>query len=120
MKNKWHDIIKNRLVENRKECLNCLYPENDYTWGTTRKNLKRTINLLNTLLKDIPVDAWPNLFRLTNASLGEYKIASNNWKIILGWKGNRRTADLVFKRDDHTAWVIERNGKFVNFDIGGS
>ena len=118
MKNKWHDIIRKRLVENRKECRDCISPENDFTWGTTRKNKKRTVALLNTLLKNIPKDAWPK--NDYDYDSFEYRIASNNWLLRLFQIEGHRHADLIYKNDDHTAWVRERDGKFVDFDIGGS
>jgi len=45
------------------------------------------------------------------------------WSMRLRWlyeEGAKRTADLKYKNDNHTAWCIEKKGKFVNYDIGGS
>lgn len=124
MKNRkyWHDLIRTRLILRRDECLVCLRPENDWTWGTTRKNLKRTLELLNCLLKDVPIEAWPR--KIDGECDGEYRIAHNNWVLRLFYGDDgRREADLVFKKDDHTAWVKESSkekGKFIDCDIGGS
>lgn len=124
MKNKWHDIIRKRLAEYKGECLACLYPKPfDYSWGSSKKTVAKTIRLVNKIVKDIPIEAWPN---------EEYyeghprSIAYNNWSIHLGWEDGRkprRTADLRYRNDDHTAWLIENSrkpGVFINFDIGGS
>ena len=116
MKNKYHDIIRKRLRLYRKECLDCLYPEKSYQWG----NEKLTLVLLNKILKDVPIEAWP---KNEEDNYVQYKIASNNWTIKLTYEDGRRTADLKFRNDDHTAWVIEHSrkpGLFVDFDIGGS
>ena len=117
MKNKWHEIIRERLKKNRKECLACLYPEDDYEWN----DVKRTLKLLNNILKDIPENAWPK--DNNDGTLNEYKVASNNWSIRLGFEDGRKVADLRFRNNDHTAWVIEhrtKKGQFIDFDIGGS
>jgi len=118
--NQWHNTIRKRLVQYRKECLACLYPDGDYSWGTSRKNIANTLKLVNKIVKGIPIEAWP-----INAEASDRVIASNNWSIKLGWEGSRRTADLSYRKDDHTAWVIEHSkkpgsGVFVDFDIGGS
>jgi len=117
--NEYHTIIRNRLKAYRKECLNCLYPENGYAWGG-RQDIKRTVQLLNNILKDIPIEAWPvNREEMEDSVI----IASNNWRIDLMWIEKRRSANLIFKKDDHTAWVIEhskKKGTYVDFDIGGS
>lgn len=123
MKNQWHNIIRLRLAKYRKECLYCLYPENDYTWGTTYDNLNKTLSLCNKILKDIPFEAWPK--KETTTYVIDYVIASNNWSVKLSWDwdSKRRLADLRYKKDDHTAWVIEhskKRGRFINYDIGGS
>jgi hypothetical protein len=121
MKNsKWHDIIRKRLVAHRKECLKCLNPDNDYSWGTNKENVQKAVDLMNKLLKGIPAQAWPNDKEC------RYDIASNNWRMRLMWspdKRHRRHADLKFRNDDHTAWVQEHyedKGRFINYDIGGS
>jgi hypothetical protein len=122
MKNsKWQEIIRKRLVAYRKECLKCLNPDNDYSWGTDKANVQKTVDLMNNLLKGIPVQAWP---ALNGDDSSEYKIASNNWRMKLMWGDDKcRHADLKFSNDDHTAWVKEHStdkGRFVNYDIGGS
>jgi len=119
--NKLHGVIRKRLVENRKECLKCLYPEDGYQWGCEGKGgIKKTLQLINKLLHNVPEVAWP----VDKES--EYKVASGNWTIRLAWADERkscRTADLIYRNDDHTAWVVEHSkkpGVFVNYDIGGS
>jgi hypothetical protein len=64
-------------------------------------------------MKGIPKDAWPD------NTYGE-TIVSGNWKITLSWDDNKRLADLKHENNDHTAWFIEKQGKYVNYDIGGS
>jgi len=120
MKNKWHDTIRKRLQTYRKECLSCLYPGGDYAWGTLRKNISNTLNLVNKIVKGIPVQAWPD-----KDSYEGYpaRIAFGGWTMKLGWKDGQRTADLRYRNDNHTAWCIENSrkpGVFINFDIGGS
>lgn len=118
MKNKWHDMIRKRLKDNRKQCLACLSPDNDYSWGTNGENIGKTVALMNTLLKDIPAEAWP-AYRRSNWSSN--KIKSNNWTMKLFWDCKQRHADLKHVNDDHTAWVREyKKGVFGNYDIGGS
>lgn len=80
MKNKWHNLIRERLIAHRKECLKCLYPDKGYEWGCTYpKNRQKTVTLLNKILKGIPAEAWPK--KKDNGE--ERKIASNNWTIRL-------------------------------------
>jgi hypothetical protein len=123
MKNKWHDVIRKRLVQYRKECLICLYPKDDYEWGCgNRKNIAKTLSLVNKIVKGIPVEAWPILAD-NEENEKTYFIASGNWSVRLRWIEKRRTADLKFNKNDHTAWLIEKKnqpGVFVNYDIGGS
>lgn len=121
MKNsKWHNIIRKRLMSYRKECLKCLYTEKGYEWGCLDlENKQKTVTLLNKILKRIPEEAWPSKTEFGD----EYIIASNNWRIKLMWEDYRRHADLKFRNDDHTAWVVEHSrdkGRFVDYDIGGS
>ena len=121
----WHDKIRKRLADNKQECLACLNG-GPWEWGTgSRQGVARTLALLNTILKGIPEEAWPK--KDYNHEYDETIIAHNNWKIKLLYEWNarghaRRMADLKFRNDDHTAWVIERkeDGVFVDFDIGGS
>jgi len=120
MKNKYRDIIRERLKTYRKDCLCALRGSDGYAWTDT----KETLELLNKLLKNIPIEAWPK--NKDPESTPRITIRNNNWSIYLHWdykKGERRLADLKYKNDDHTAWVIEhpkKNGVFIDFDIGGS
>jgi len=122
MKNKWHEIIRKRLISHRKECLKCLYPKDGYgyEWGCPDpKNTQKTVDLLNKILKGVPAKAWPK----KKEDGEEYKIASNNWTIRLMYEDKCRHADLIFANDDHTAWVKEHSkdkGRFINWDIGSS
>ena len=124
MKNKWHDLIRKRLSHYREECILCLYPDGDYAWGTTKKNINRTLTLVNKIVEVIPVEAWKT--PTEDDENPSVVVANGNWGVHLGWDfdGNKcRTVDLRFRNDDHTAWCIERkkgSGKFGNYDIGGS
>ena len=116
--NKWHNIIRKRLKENRKECLSCLYPPSCYEWGIHSKYKKNTLALVNKIVRGVPVEAWPG-----NKNDMCRKIASGRWAIDLEWVDKRRTANLRHKNNDHTAWCIEhskKHGIFVDLDIGGS
>jgi hypothetical protein len=118
MKNKLHNKIRGRLREYRKECLECLRPKDDFVWGFEPKNVQNTINLVNKIMRDISVDAWP---KTKNKS---YVIADNRWRVKLGWLNNKhRLVDLKYRNDDHTAWLVEdskKAGTYIDFDIGGS
>lgn len=85
--------------------------DGDYAWDDE----KRTVVLMNNILKDVPKELYPNIEE------ENYDIQDGNWRLSLRCVDGKRSADLSYSKDDHTAWVIEgRNGKFVNFDIGGS
>jgi hypothetical protein len=124
----WHGVIRNRLKQYRKECLNCLYGEDRtlyYTWN----NVNRTVALMNNILEDVPEVAWPKCKKDDNSWwYPVVKVASNNWCMELLWEEDKydvvcRHANLKFKNDDHTAWVIEhpkKKGTFIDYDIGGS
>lgn len=117
----WHNIIRERLKENKSKCLACLRPDDDWEWGTTKINLVKTLNLLNTILKNVPVEAWPKGDGVPYDN--SYRINHNNWTLSLFNYEGRRNADLKFYNDDHTAWVQEhskKKGVFINCDIGGS
>jgi hypothetical protein len=118
MKNKLHDIIRERLKTYRKECLKCLYPEKGYEWGCLSKKYRdKTLVLVNKIMKNITVEAWSRDRETRTA------VASGNWTVYLGWERNRRTADLKCRNDDHTAWCVENranSGIYIDFDIGGS
>lgn len=120
MKNKWHDEIRKRLKKYHKECLACLYPDDDYEWGCNKKShIQNTLNMVNKIMRGIPVEAWPKL----NDDMIRTTVADGNWSIKLGWEGKRKTADLKFRNNNHTAWVIEspkKDGTYIDFDIGGS
>ncbi len=120
MKKETRSLIKSILRANADRAKSCLYPENDYAWGTKPKNLKATLALMNDICEQLPDDAWPNF--------GEEKndVSEGDWRIALAFDDVDdgkvcRFADLKYKRDDHTAWVYEdKNGKWKDFDIGGS
>jgi len=118
MKNKyWHDILRSRLRKYRNECLNCLYPHDDFQWGTIETNLQKTLALVNKLAHGVPPSVWPS------DTENDVKVAYGRWTITLSWNDNkRRLFDLRYRNDDHTAWVVEKGktGTYVNFDIGGS
>lgn len=113
-----------------KEAYSCLYPKvdgviNDYAWGTNRQNSKKTIEFMRKLLAEIPNENWGSKDDADDCGDSyddDYiHIVSGNWRLKLFWNDGERHADLKYKHDDHTAWVRQsRNGKWVNFDIGGS
>jgi hypothetical protein len=109
-KKQYCETIRDRLGKYRKECLDCIYGSNT-KWYDPWPNAKKTVALINKILRHIPIMVWP------------VKIRSGPWLIVLDYIKKRRTADLRYDRDDHTAWVIESTkqaGKFINYDIGGS
>ena len=118
-KTNWRQVLKDRMKANRAECLECLHG-NGYAWDDE----KRTLKLMNILLKDLPENLWPE----NGPDDGSWDweqtlIRSGNWSMVLSWQEGRRSADLRFDNDDHTAWVVEhsrKKGVWVNFDIGGS
>lgn len=93
------------------EAKSCLYPENNWTWGDKRKTLK----LMNGILAEIPKEEFP-------LYAGAKKILKyGRWRLDLFLVDGKRSANLIYSGDDHTAWVVEgAKGKFVDFDIGGS
>jgi len=112
--NKWHNIIRSRLAKYRKECLSCLYPQDDYEWGTKKENLKKTLALVNKIAKGISMEAWPDKEHA-------YKVANGRWCVTLEWTvDNKRTIDLKHRNNDHTAWCVESKGQYKDYDIGGS
>ena len=106
--------IKQTLRLFKKEAYNCLYAKNGYCW----MDRKRTLKLMNNILKDIPPGLW-----LNEDEDDRIIIKNGNWRLDLKITDGRRAADLSFVHDDHTAWVIEHSkikNKWINFDIGGS
>jgi len=114
----WQQKVRQTLKKYEKEAFACLYPEDgDYAWGARKKNLDRTLKLMNNILKQVPKAAWGK------DEDDDVHITEGNWQLSLRITHKRHSADLKFKNDDHTAWVIEhskKKGHFVNFDIGGS
>ena len=103
--------IKQKLRANKKLMMRLLYPEDNYTWGEKNK----VVEFMNDLLSEIPKNIWPE-------NKEDYFIVKDgNWRLDFMWTDDKRAVNLIYFNDDHTAWVIEnKNGKFVNFDIGGS
>lgn len=102
---------KLKLKANKKTMMQLLYPKDNYTWGETKK----VVDFMNILLSDIPKDIWPE------NKEDHLTIKDGNWRLDLMWTDDKRSANLIYLKDDHTAWVIEnKKGKFVDFDIGGS
>jgi hypothetical protein len=110
--------IKSIIRKHKSWAMECLCPKNDFMWGSTKKNLNNTLELMNSILKDIPNEAWPQ-----NSDDLVY-ITDGNWKLKLQMspedEGFAQMADLKYAHDDHTALVIREGKKFVDFDIGGS
>lgn len=116
MKAEHRIAIKCILKKYETHAYNCLYPENDWAWGSSSKNRKNTVNLMNDILKEVPLMCWPNF-----DSESEVKVNRGKWTLYLKWVDGKRSADLKYRYDDHTAWVIQkRDGTFKDFDIGGS
>ena len=108
--------IKEILHNHSAEAYSCLYPPNSYVWGCGNEKLKKnTVSLMNSILKDIPAEAWPDK-DTEDSNIVKIK----DWRLSLMWIYGKMAADLSYSKDDHTAWVIKRGKKFVNFDIGGS
>ncbi len=114
--------IKSIIKKYKIEALACLYPENDYTWGTKRKNLQRTIKLMNDILSEFPKELeWPKIDFMEEEESDSIYVKEGNWHLNLYVIDGKRSANLAYSKDDHTAWVIEnKSGKFVDYDIGGS
>lgn len=93
------------------EALACLWPEGGWSW----QDRTRTVALMKRLLDDIPAAEWPsNEEDLVILRAGE-------WRLDLSLLGEgQRSANLSHARDDHTAWVMEGDAGWEDFDIGGS
>lgn len=97
----------------KKEAMACLRPKNDYAWGDT----KRTLILMNEILKEIPKNVWPE----SKEKYDSVILKDGNWRLDLITDCDIKSANLIYARDDHTAWVVEKkDGTFEDFDIGGS
>ena len=114
--------IKQTLKNHSDLCLFCLYPpDGDYAWGTSTKNERNTLKVLNSLLSEIPEEAWPE--KVENEDEQDSNlIRYGKWWLYLDYINGKKSANLAYSLDDHTAWVIkdEKKKKFVDFDIGGS
>ena len=114
--------IKQTLKNHSTLSLACLYPaDGDYAWGTSDKNSKNTLKVVNSILSEIPDEAWPEQME-DEEEQDCNVIKSGNWRIYLDYVNGVKSANLVYSGDDHTAWVVkdEKKNKFVDFDIGGS
>jgi hypothetical protein len=119
MKKETRQKIKNILREYKKEAYECLYPENDCSWGTSETNRDKTLKLMNDILVGIPKEVWP--ITKDEDDYDSFIVKDGNWRLDLFYCEGKRSANLIYLKDDHTAWVIEgENGKFIDFDIGGS
>jgi hypothetical protein len=95
----------------KKEAMTCLKSKGGWGW----EDKKRTVKLLNKILAEVPKDLFPKSEDETK------RLRDGNWGLTLMIVDGKQSADLRFIRDDHTAWVIKtRNGRFGDFDIGGS
>lgn len=114
----WKEKVRQVLKKYKTEAYACLYPEDGWAWGVcNKKYLNRTLKLMNDILKHVPESAWGK------DEDDDIHVTEGNWQLSLRIVYKRRSADLKFKNDDHTAWVIEhskKKGRFINFDIGGS
>jgi len=122
MKINYKKLLQQRLAKESKRALKLLWPVGAFAWEDT----EAVVQLMNDLLKDIPVEVWPKNKKDMEDSV---HLKQGDWYLTLYWNENeaneksRRTADLAHKKDDHTAWVIEHSkdkGRFIDFDIGGS
>lgn len=112
--------IKQILRAHKKQALKCLYPEDDWAWGSTKKNRKNSVELMRSILKDIPLTIWPE----KSEKYFDYNyltVNDGNWRLDL-FRGDEGEyfANLIYAKDDHTAWVVLEKNKWVDFDIGGS
>lgn len=100
--------------------MECLYPENDYAWGTTKQNRANSVALMRSILKWIHLDAWPEESEDEDA-YDKLIIRDGNWRLDLFISEGEKHANLSYAKDDHTAWV-RRNERaiWVDFGIGGS
>ena len=114
MKAKTKSEIKQVLRQYKKEAYKCLYPGNDYSWGTKKKNRDSTVKLMNKICSKISKTVWPT------DDVDVIQIRDGNWILDLFYWDDIRNANLIYSKDDHTAWVREKNGRFVDCDIGGS
>lgn len=96
----------------RKEAKDCLYPKGQYAWG----DHARTLDMMKRLLENIPDEAYPE-----DREEGKMILTAGKWRLDLGWVDGRKSANLIFLGDDHTAWVVQgEDGEWKDFDIGGS
>lgn len=105
--------LKEKLKASKKEMMVLLYgaDENGYAWD----DIEPVVEFMNRLLGDVPKDFW----RETADDL--ITIRDGNWRLSIFTADKGQHADLKYAKDDHTAWVVRgRNGKFKDFDIGGS
>jgi hypothetical protein len=107
--------LRAKLKASKKEMMILLYGLKKgeyYPWDDENAVVK----FMNHLLGDVPKNFWP-----TDESERIY-IKDGNWQLkIFTCDEREQHADLSYAKDDHTAWVVRgRNGKFKNFDIGGS
>jgi hypothetical protein len=117
MKKETKTKIKEVIDKYKAEAYLCLYPDNDYAWGTG-KNKKKTLELMNKILSEVPQDSWDGSDEDDSNSVNH-----GLWRLDFMYTNYTRAANLIYKRNNHTAWVIEKkNGslKFTDFDIGGS
>lgn len=108
--------IKEILQNHSEEAYKCLYPPSGWEWGCgSRKYKSKTLALMNSILKDVPAEAWPD-----KDSDDNNMVKIKDWRLSLMWFDEKMAADLAYSKDDHTAWVVKRGKKFVDLDIGGS
>jgi hypothetical protein len=108
--------IREILKSHKKQALACLYPEMDYTWGTTKQNRQKSVDLMRSILKDIPLSTWPEETEDKDSLI----IRDGNWRLDLWIDNDEYHANLHYLKDDHTAWVNLVDGVWEDFDIGGS
>ena len=118
-KTNWKQVLKDRMKKHNKECMACL--RSGYAWDDT----KRTLKLMNTLLKDLPNNLWPESGPTGESWDWPQTIVSNGkWHMTLSLSDKgKRLADLRHDSDDHSAWVVEharKKGEWKDYDIGGS
>lgn len=106
--------LRAKLKASKKQMMELLYgpDKKGYAWD----DRDAVVNFMNDLLGETPPDFWP-----VNEDNRIY-IREGNWRLKLFFiEEDGQHADLSYAKDDHTAWVIRgEDGKFKNFDIGGS
>lgn len=110
MTNKQFSVIFSKYAIEAKACL---WPKDGYSWA----DRERTLKMMNNLLGEIPDSLYPK-----DSEDDSVILRSGNWRLdLMRMEDGVKGANLSYSKDDHTAWVAQGgDGKWVDFDIGGS